>query len=241
MTSYGGIAAYYDRLDAAANDAPRFELCLSLLDKDKPLLDAGCGTGSFTLAALKRGFSTISVDISPDMLSIAAQKAQKYSDALFLNQDITKLDLYGAVGGCVCLRDTLNHIKGKKGFLAAIARIALFCERGSHFIFDLNTPYKHRSVLGDSSFTIEREGLFCCVRSELYSDCSVTLTTDLFVERGGAYERIQDRVREYIHENEFVIKTLADCGFSLVDTLDGETLKAPTDRSERLLYIARKS
>ena len=42
--------------------------------KDKLLLDAGCGTGLFTINALDRGAIVTSVDISPKLVEITKRK-----------------------------------------------------------------------------------------------------------------------------------------------------------------------
>ena len=41
----------------------------------------------------------------------------------------------------------------------AIANAGFFMEKGGVFLFDMNTPYKHRKVLGDNEFTFEEEDL----------------------------------------------------------------------------------
>ena len=62
------------------------------------LLDLCCGTGSLTWAMASRGYETIGVDASADMLALAASKSEKCAiTPLLLCQDILKLNLYGTV------------------------------------------------------------------------------------------------------------------------------------------------
>ena len=78
--AYGAIARVYDRLNAEidyAAWADFVEACFSRYLNDKPelLLDLACGTGSMTLELARRGFDMIGVDASPDMLSVACERA----------------------------------------------------------------------------------------------------------------------------------------------------------------------
>ena len=78
--AYGAIARVYDRLNAEidyAAWADFVEACFSRYLETKPelLLDLACGTGSMTMALRRRGYDMIGVDGSPDMLSVAYERA----------------------------------------------------------------------------------------------------------------------------------------------------------------------
>lgn len=93
----GEIEAYFDRTAAAAwqrltSDAPVSGIratvragrdrmratLLSWLPDDlagRRLLDAGCGTGAFSIAAAERGARVVAVDLSPTLVEIARDRA----------------------------------------------------------------------------------------------------------------------------------------------------------------------
>ena len=73
---------------------------------------------------------------------------------LLLRQDLLKLDLYGTIRGAVSTFDTFNHIPDLD---TAIANAGFFMEKGGVFLFDMNTPYKHKNVLGENTFTFEED------------------------------------------------------------------------------------
>ena len=52
------------------------------------------------------------MDGSPDMLAQAREKAADLTGEppVFLNQDMTELDLYGTVDAAVCCLDSLNYL-----------------------------------------------------------------------------------------------------------------------------------
>ena len=110
--AYGAIARVYDRLNAEidyAAWADFVETCFARYLKEKPtlLLDLACGTGSMTLELARRGFDMIGVDASPDMLSVAYERAadRECEGVLFLLQDMRTFELYGTVGAVTCCLD----------------------------------------------------------------------------------------------------------------------------------------
>ena len=111
MSGYGaGFAQHYDRLMGDVDYEARADYLLAALGKEgispELLLDLGCGTGSLSLSLARRGISVVGVDISPDMLMLARDKAARAgADILFLEQDMRRLDLFGTVSGAVCSMD----------------------------------------------------------------------------------------------------------------------------------------
>ena len=71
--------------------------------------DLGCGTGSLTRLLANANFDMIGIDISEDMLGIARQ-TDKYTNILYIEQDICEFELYGTVAAIVSVCDTLNYI-----------------------------------------------------------------------------------------------------------------------------------
>ena len=117
MSSYNTFAKYYDRLmtkdfnyehiaDFIENLFSRYNISPNLV------CELACGTGNITIPLAKRGYDMIALDSSFDMLECARQKAasEGLSDILFLNQNMTKLDLYGTVDAFVCLIDGINYV-----------------------------------------------------------------------------------------------------------------------------------
>ncbi len=90
------LAPFYDAL-ASAVWRLRIKVAKKVKNTKKhevpKILDVACGTGSQTLAFAKRGFETVGVDLSPDMLNYAKQKAKrkKLKNVKFICCDATKL------------------------------------------------------------------------------------------------------------------------------------------------------
>ncbi len=62
------------------------------------------------------------------------------------------LNLYGNVDAAICALDSLNHLESIDDVKKVFKRVHLFCEPKGLFIFDINTEFKHKSILGEHTF-----------------------------------------------------------------------------------------
>lgn len=77
--------------------------------------DLGCGTGRALLPLIRRGNRGLAVDLSPEMLRIVAEKAERESLAIeCLQANLVELDAIGdaSVDHAICMFSTLGMIKG---------------------------------------------------------------------------------------------------------------------------------
>ncbi|MBQ3940692.1 MAG: class I SAM-dependent methyltransferase [Oscillospiraceae bacterium] len=253
MNSYGTFAAYYDALTKNVRYAERADaldrLIRAHLNEPMPehiLVDLACGTGSLSEEMAKRGWDVIGIDGSADMLNEALDK--KYDSGLpiqYLQQDMRALDLYGTVCVTLCTLDSINHLPSVQDVKRVFARVSLFAEPGGLFVFDVNTAYKHRKLLGEQCFVYELPEAVCVWQNHLTDEAPeypVEIQLDFFEQlEGNKYRRITEQFTERVYSDEIIRQLLAETGLTLLDTLDGDTYGAPTPESERLLYIARKA
>ncbi len=243
---YSNFSEYYDSLMYDVDYKKRTSYLLKLFKKygKKPtlLLDVACGTGGFSNEFARQGIEVIGVDMSEEMLSVAREKsAEQDLNILYLCQKAEELDLYGTVDGAVCCLDSLNHITDYKTFCKAVAKVSLFLEEGSLFIFDLNTEYKHRSVLGNNVFVIETEDVYCVWANEFCEkDLSVDISLDFFVEQDGLYERFSEDFSERAYTMQEVKTACEDAGLEIVEIFDDMTENALKNTSERAVFVTRK-
>ena len=246
MADYDAFSRCYDQFTEDVDYAFRVSRILQLFEKydKKPtlLLDLACGTGNFSFPLAQSGMEVIGVDCSEGMLATAISKLpQGATNPLFLNQYAEELELYGTVDGAVCMLDSLNHITEYENFCKAIEKVSLFLEKDRLFIFDLNTPYKHKSVLGDNTFVREDEKAFCVWQNEYMGENTVNIYLDFFVEnKNGSYERLMENFSEVAYTAEQVESALEKAGLSIVATLDDMTDNQPIETTERITYIVRK-
>lgn len=231
---YTAWAAYLDRKIKAHSDIP-----VSLV------LDLCCGTGSMTLALDALGYDMTGVDLSPEMLEIARAKAAAAGRAeqiLFLCQDMCAFELYGTVQAVVSALDSLNHLDGKADLKKVFDLVHNYLEPGGLFLFDLNTPYKFKTVYGVNAYVLEAEGVYCGWQNVYDKKSRVCdFYTTVFTEkRDGGYLRRDDYEREVCFTRAEVEKLLAKCGFALL-SVDGDWDGSVPERTcERWYFTAKR-
>lgn len=125
----------------------------------KLIAELGCGTGNITGRLAKEGYDMIGIDISEEMLSVARQKAVDEGDKniLYLLQDMTEFELYGTVDVILCLCDSINYITEYEDIVKVFKLVNNYLEPGGLFIFDINTEYKFKNILGENTFADSEE------------------------------------------------------------------------------------
>lgn len=244
--AYNEFAYFYDELNGEADYDALYTYIKGQLDAhgvaDGILADLGCGTGDLTLMLTQAGYDMIGVDQSEEMLAVLREKADELgvSDRLLLlRQDILDLDLFGTIRGAVSTFDTYNHIGPAPRFERAIARAAFFMEEGGVFLFDLNTPYKHRQVLADNEFVLEGPDAVCrwkntCAPQGDWVDISIEIR---YLDTG---EVFREQFSEYTYEAAYVERVLEANGFRLAALCDGETFGPLRPDSQRYIFTAIK-
>lgn len=227
MSAYDSMAPFYDAL---TSDVP-YEDFLALYEAEfsrrglcaSSVLDLACGTGTMTCLLSKRGYDTIGVDLSSEMLSMSREKAEELdlpNTPLFLCQDITRLDLYGTVDAAVCCLDGLNYISQDKLPLV-FGRLRLFIRPGGVLIFDLLSPERLKALDG-SLFADEAEDVLCLWRGVFNSgNSSLSYDVDLFIRQGSLWRRETEEHVEYARETETVLELLDKSGFADARVIDG--------------------
>ena len=243
MSNYDVIADFYDRFTQDVDYDSRAQYISELLKGSetgcKTVLDLACGTGSLTVRLAELGYDMIGVDNSEEMLSIARMKHQ-LEGILWLCQEGEELDLYGDIDCAICTLDSVNHITDFEELVRVFKRVSLFMNKGGRFIFDVNTVYKHREILGDNSFVWEDDGIFCAWQNEFDADTNtVNMQLDFFVEQAYGYDRETQFVTERAYTRQEICKALEMSGFELVCEYDDMTFNAPSENSERIFYVAR--
>ena len=241
--AYNEFAYFYDEFNGEADyDALYAHIHKELTAHgitDGILADLGCGTGELTLMLTQAGYDMIGIDQSEEMLCVVRDKAEQLGLSgrlLLLQQDLLKLDLYGTIRGAVSTFDTFNHIPDLD---TAIANAGFFMEESGVFLFDMNTPYKHKHVLGENAFTFEEEDASCVWRNHYSAeDRRVEITVDIDYRETG--EHFHEQFYEYTYDLAAIRAALERHGFVLESVCDGETFGQLTEESERYFFCAVK-
>ena len=249
MAGYKDFAFFYDLLMKNADYESRFDYIIGLLAEngigEGILLDMACGTGTLSKMFAQKGFDVVGVDASEEMLSKAQEKKlEENFDALFLCQKMEELDLFGTIDAAVCTLDSLNHVTEKEKIREIFRRVALFMNDGGVFVFDVNTLYKHREVLGNNAFVFDTENVFCAWLNTLLEDGETTqIDLDIFEsdeEEDDVYVRYSEEFFERGYELNFLKKTLEQFRFEVVGIYDDMTKEPIKENSERAVFVCKK-
>lgn len=215
-----------------------------LLDSERNLVvDLGCGTGTLTELLYQKGYDVIGVDVSEDMLNAAMEKKEKSgSEILYLLQDMRELELYSTVGTVFSVCDSLNYILEEDELLEVFSRVENYLFPGGIFIFDFNTDYKYREVIGDATIAENREDC-SFIWENLYDMEEEINEYDLTVfirEENGLFRRFSETHFQRGYTVEQMTELVKKSGMELVEVLDADTGNSVTEQSERVVITARE-
>ena len=244
--SYSSFASVYDALTVNVDYKRRAEYIAGILKEqgieEGLLLDLACGTGSLSVEFSKMGYEVIATDASPDMLMEARDKAyDEELNIMFLCQRMEETDLYGTVRAIVCALDSINHLPDVETLNKTFSVLKNFIDDGGIMVFDVNTLYKHREVLGNNTFIYDEDSVFCAWQNRLLKDNkTVNINLDFFRKNGNTYERYNENFKEIAFTDEEIVNAVEGGGFKVVARYDDLTGDEPTDKSERIYYVVRR-
>ena len=245
MSDYRDFARFYDALTLNIDYLKRTQYLCTLFDlynfKPNLILDLACGTGSFAINLHDLGYDMIACDSSVQMLSAAKNKAALLKkDILFLHQSMTDFDLYGTVDCVVCCLDSINHLILKSDVKRTFEKVSLFLNPGGLFIFDVNTIYKHNSILADNTFIYDLENLFCVWQNSLLKNNLIKINLDFFERENSNYNRYTEEFYEKAYSIEEILLLLKQSGLNILGFFDELTLNEPNEKSQRIFFVAGK-
>lgn len=215
--------------------------------RDGLVLDLGCGTGTVTRLLAEKGYDMIGVDSSEAMLNIALEKeAENRQNILYLEQDMREFELYGTVRAVVCICDSLNYLLEEADLEKTFRLVNNYLDPGGLFVFDFNTVYKYKTVIGDATIAENRED--CSFIWENFYDPEERINeydvTVFVLEQEGPEGGLFRRFTETHYQRGYTLSDIRGLieksGLLFVEALDADTLGEVTAQSERIYCIARE-
>ncbi len=244
--SYSSFAEVYDSLTINVDYKRRAEYIASILNDfniaDGLLLDLACGTGSLSIEFSKMGYEVIATDASPEMLMQAQEKAyDREQSIMFLCQRMEETDLYGTVRAIVCALDSINHLESLEQLNKTFSVLKNFIDDGGIMIFDVNTLYKHQSVLANNTFIYDEKEVYCVWQNRLLNDNrTVNINLDFFIKRDDVYQRFNENFCETAFTDEEITAACEQNGFKVVKRYSDLSCGAPKEDTERTYYVIRR-
>lgn len=241
MHNYQRFAQFYDALTENVDYQVRSQYLTDLFlhygGHIDGILDIGCGTGELAKQLAEKGYRVTGLDLSDDMLTIAA--AKEIPNAFFYHGDMTDFTLPEAFDACICTLDSLNHLPDLEAVTACVQCVYKALKPGGLFLFDVNTVYKHQQILGDNAFIYDEEGYFLAWDNELLDERRVRMLLDFFILNGDVYERYSEEIIETAYTQEELCRALNPY-FTVEAVLDDLSEHPPQDTSERIYFICKR-
>jgi SAM-dependent methyltransferase len=110
------------------------------------VIDLGCGTGRLAVDLAGRGFFTVAVDLSEEMLRVAAEKARIAGVSVqFAKANLVDLNAFAeeSFDYAACLFHTLGMIAGETERRIALANIRRLLKPGGRFVLHVHNVWYH--------------------------------------------------------------------------------------------------
>ena len=250
MEAYTGFAEVYDQF---MNNVPYERwaeylrgLFLEYGVRNGLMLELGCGTGTMTEQMAEYGYDMIGVDSSEDMLAEAQEKRMESGhEILYLQQDMREFELYGTVRAAVSVCDSVNYITEPEELKEVFRLVNNYLDPEGVFIFDFNTVYKYKEVMGDTVIAEDR-GECSFIWDNYYYDEEKINEYDLtlFIREEGKEKNLYRKYQETHYQRGYTLDEMKELiqgsGLIFETAYDAFTHEAPTEKSERIYIIARE-
>lgn len=253
LNEYGKKAKNENTNEAKKNAVDSVEE--NLQQERNTILDLGCGTGTLTELLAAKGYDMIGIDNSQEMLQIAMEKRAKSGlDILYLLQDMREFELYGTVGAVISVCDSMNYLLEEDELLQTFRLVNNYLYPGGLFIFDFNTVYKYKEIIGDTTIAENRED--CSFIWENYYhpeeeineyDLTIFVKDDAVANQSGNGGETGEYFRRF-YENHYqrgyrleqMKRLVEEAGLVFVKAIDADTHDEVTKQSERIYVIAKE-
>ena len=223
--------------------------------RDGIVLDLGCGTGTMTELLAGYGYDMIGVDNSEDMLELAMDKRMDSGhDILYLLQDMREFELYGTVRAVVSVCDSVNYITEPQELKEVFRLVNNYLDPGGIFLFDFNTEYKYREIMGDCTIAEDRGECSFIWDNTYYEEERINeYDLTLFIREGRddeqtgepssngeLYRKFCETHYQRGYTLEEMKQLLKEAGLLFLAAYDMDTKSESARTSERICVIARE-
>lgn len=239
---YGKFAGLYDPLMKDVDYDRWAEYIASFLPEGSlRIADCACGTGEITIRLAKMGYTLTGIDISEDMLRIAAEKARKSALKLpFICQNMAELQLHRPQDAIVCACDGVNYLDSLEQvgrfFFAAYAVL----KPNGLLLFDISSRHKLENVLDCNTFA-EDDGERAYIWKNCYDPESRLISMELsfYEKQGELYRRFEESHIQRAHEEKELLSAMEKAGFDAA-AYGFLTRRQAAEDCQRIQFIGRK-
>lgn len=246
MAKYNEFAALYDEL---MNDFNYEEWANYIEDTfqkynfgPRNILEMACGTGNLTYYLARKRYNIVGFDLSSEMLSKAYEKLNRFKNVMLLEQNMVNFKINKKFDCILSVCDSLNYIVNSDDLYRCFQNVYNHLSDNGIFIFDINSYYKLKEIIGNNTFIEDRDEIFYTWQNSYdeKNDICTFYLTFFKKDNGGLYHRFEEEHIEKAHKEVEVVNLLHKVGFSKVDVYNAFSFESNTEKSERLNFVALK-
>lgn len=257
---YGRFARVYDRL---MEEMPYPEWlafldeCFARYGKPRRIVDLGCGTGKLAIPLAEAGYRVLGIDLSPDMLAVAREKAASADlpsggSLAWSCQDMRQWRAEEPADCVFSFCDCLNYVLEEDEVRRVFERTFDGLRPGGLFVFDVHAPAQILAYAEGQPYVWDEDGLAYIWTCEYDPErIQVEHRLTFFAAEDGEdgpdagtgsarYVRFREVHRQRAHLPDFLSDELRRAGFIVLDRCADFSWAPPDDEAERLFFVARK-
>lgn len=217
--SYNRFAEVYDQLMSHAPYDKWVAVTEHLINQSKApiksIVDLGCGTGKITIPLAKAGYQMTGVDLSGDMLTLAAAQGNNETEKInWIQQDIRELTGFHNIDLCISYCDVINYLTSKEDVFAVFQRVFDSLTEAGQFVFDVHSlNYVEKHLLNQTFTDVEADIAYIwdCEPGDTFGEMYHHLT--FFAKSGKHYERFDEIHHQQVYDIMTYEQLLKKAGF----------------------------
>lgn len=205
--------------------------------------ELGCGTGKMTMLFAKSGCDVIGIDYSPEMLMVAQDRAfEEEVSILYLMQDMSEFEINQRVDLICSCCDSINYLLEEDEVKSTFERVETYLAPNGLFIFDMNTSYKYKEVLGNQIFADQTDEAAYIWENFYDEEEEINeYEVSFFIkDEEGKYERTIENHYQRAYSKEYICSLLEEVGLEVIQMYDNYSKQSVSHKTQRITYVARK-
>ncbi len=202
------------------------------------ILDIACGTGSMLKSIKAKNYDVIGMDLSLDMVKIAASKNAKSGKCFFFQGDMTAFSLKKKVDIVVCLYDSVNYLLDIQKWQSMFDCVYHCLNPNGLFIFDICTEKNsvkyfenYNEADGNNDFEYLRESTY---------DKKSKIHINKFTIDFNNSQTYTEYHRQRIYSIKQVRALISKTAFRLIGKFDGFSFRDASEDSLRVHFVLQK-
>jgi ubiquinone/menaquinone biosynthesis C-methylase UbiE len=210
------------------------------------ILDIACGEGTFAVAMAKRGLQVTGVDLSPQMLQFARERAARENvDVRFVLQDMRFLSFEEGFDLATCWFDSLNYLLELEDLEKTFGGAYRALKKAGLFIFDMNTVHGLAISWPRYPCYVQQDtpGLFEVHRPSYdFATSTAKMMITGFAKEGKRWARMDEEHKERGYTLEEIRQCLEKTGFQELACWESlQEMSEPRPDSGRVWFVMQKT